>query len=60
MGLKYNQSTYDSINENQMIDSPYYQSVNSNTPFPPPPNFFMILETGEFMISEAGDFMITE
>ena len=60
MGLKYNQSVFDAINENRIIDDSYNQSVSSNTPYPPPPDFFMILETGEFMISEAGDFMITE
>ena len=60
MGLKYNQSTYDGINSSQLIDNPYDQSVNSNTPLPPPPNFFMITEASDFMITEAGDFMITE
>ena len=61
MAIKPNQSDYDVIDQNPLTSSVFNYGSRSSTPFPPPPNSFMITEiTEDIMITESGDFMITE
>ena len=61
MAIKENDERYGVISENPIAFSVFNYGSNSQSPFPPPPNSFMITEiTEENMITESGDFMITE
>ena len=61
MAVKENDSEYDVNTNNPLTASLFNYNSRHSSPFPPPPNFFMITEiTLEIMITESGDFMITE
>ncbi len=61
MSIKPTHSDFDEIKENPLTFSKFNYGTNSSSPFPPPPNSFMITEiTEDFMITEGGDFMVTE
>jgi hypothetical protein len=61
MTTKYNQTSYDNIDQPPTTDSPYYKTNKNDTGNGPSGSSNMITEITEFsMISESGDFMITE
>jgi len=49
------------INENPIVETPYFTSWRNDIILPPPGSELMITEGGDYMISQvANDYMLTE
>lgn len=59
--MPYHNNPYGGVNENPIIESPYFQDFRNDIITPTPPNDLMITEGGDYMISQVlNEYMETE